>query len=103
MALWVLWVFWAYVNSSRVFKHLLPLYHDSKGINPCSYDLFKSRIHDKIRWEELGTKQSQSSDQHCHKTDTYIKTWRILLVVSRIMSILLKHKWRNLGTMLKVV
>jgi hypothetical protein len=57
---------WAYVNSLWVFKHLLlPLYHAGKGINPCSHDLFKIPIHDKIRWV---ANQSQSSDQQTNVT-----------------------------------
>jgi hypothetical protein len=61
---------WSYVNSSRVFKHLLPYYHAGKGINACTHDLISIPVHDKIRWEELAASQSQSSDRRRNETET---------------------------------
>ncbi len=61
---------WSYVNSSRVIKHLIPLYHAGKGINLCSHDLVKFCRMKKQRWEDFAANQSQSSDRRRNETDT---------------------------------
>jgi hypothetical protein len=60
---------WTYVNSSRVIKHFIPLYHAGKGINLCQHNLVNFTIASKQRWDDFASAQSQTSDRRRNESD----------------------------------
>ena len=61
---------WGYVNSSRVIKHLVPLYHAGRGINLCTHSLETFGPSNKQRWDDFASHHSSSSDRKRNESDT---------------------------------